>query len=160
MLTLQVVTYQEIEALSSAKRIKKLLDLVKEDKIIFLEGRLKRSEEAELISHTMSEIDDNFKGIEICVVYPEQRNQLFLEKIRSHFINLILGDRQGLTIIGPASIIKEIRRNPDKIQLFTDNGATEASAKGRSNGREKRRKPEPRSDEAILSENDLENNLA
>jgi hypothetical protein len=30
-----------------------------------------------------------------------------------------LGERQGLTIIGPASIVKEIKKDPNKIQLLT-----------------------------------------
>ena len=32
---------------------------------------------------------------------------------------LLLGNRQGLTIIGPATIIKEIKKNPNKIELLT-----------------------------------------
>ena len=32
---------------------------------------------------------------------------------------MLLGDREGITIIGPASVVKEIRRDPNKIQLFT-----------------------------------------
>ena len=32
---------------------------------------------------------------------------------------MLLGNRQGLTIIGPASIVKEIKQDPDKIQLLT-----------------------------------------
>ena len=36
-------------------------------------------------------------------------------------VKVFMGDRDGLTIIGPATIIKEIKRNPDKIELFTHN---------------------------------------
>jgi len=32
---------------------------------------------------------------------------------------LLLGNRSGLTIIGPANVVKEIKQDPDKIQLFT-----------------------------------------
>ena len=32
---------------------------------------------------------------------------------------MMLGDRQGLTIIGPATIVSEIKKNPDKIELYT-----------------------------------------
>jgi len=35
------------------------------------------------------------------------------------FINLLLGDRNGITIIGPASIVKEIKKDPNKIELLT-----------------------------------------
>ena len=42
-----------------------------------------------------------------------------MQKVRGAFANMILGDRQGLTIIGPASIVKKIEKNPNKIELFT-----------------------------------------
>jgi len=42
MVTFQFVPYQEIEGLSSAKRINKLLKIVKENKIVLLQGRLKK----------------------------------------------------------------------------------------------------------------------
>jgi hypothetical protein len=34
-------------------------------------------------------------------------------------ISAVLGDRQGLTIIGPASVVKEIKKDPNKIELLT-----------------------------------------
>ncbi len=34
-------------------------------------------------------------------------------------INMLMGDRMGFTIIGPATIIKQIKKDPDKIELFT-----------------------------------------
>ena len=51
MLTLQFVPYGEIENLSSKNRIEKLLDIVKQDKIVLLQGRLKPEES---ISKTLS----------------------------------------------------------------------------------------------------------
>jgi hypothetical protein len=119
-LTLQFMPYVEIESLSSLGRIKKLLNVVKEDRIVLLEGRLKKEEEAELIKTTMEEINAEFKGIELAVIYPESHNLDALRKIRYNLINVLLGDRQGLTIVGPASIVKEIKKDPNKIQLFTE----------------------------------------
>ncbi|MBW2971575.1 DUF2073 domain-containing protein, partial [Candidatus Woesearchaeota archaeon] len=116
-LTLQFVPYMEIENLSSLGRIRKLLNAVKEDKIVLLEGRLRKEEEAELIKTTMEEINAEFKGIELAVIYPEAHNAAAMKKLKQGFINMLLGDRQGLTIIGPASIVKEIKKDPNKIQL-------------------------------------------
>jgi len=76
-------------------------------------------EEAELIKKTMETIDDDFKGIEIGVIYPKDKDKDFLNKIRENMINLLLGDRRGFTIMGPATIVKEIKQDPNKIQLFT-----------------------------------------
>ena len=49
MVTFKFVPYHEVDGLSSAKRVNKLLKIVKEDKIVIMEGRLRRQEEAELI---------------------------------------------------------------------------------------------------------------
>jgi len=119
MLTLQFVPYSEIESLGSARRVKKLLDIVKQNKIVLLEGRLKKEEETDLIEITMEEIDDKFKGIEIAVITPEKKDDFLFSKIKKGFISFLLGGRIGFTIIGPASVVKEIKKHPDKIELFT-----------------------------------------
>ncbi len=59
MLTLQIVPYSDLHALSSVGRIRKLLNLAKEDKLILVQGRLRKEEEAELIKATMEEICEN-----------------------------------------------------------------------------------------------------
>lgn len=119
MLTLQFVPYEEIEGLDSNERIKKLLGMVKDDKIVVLEGRLKKEEETALIRRTMEEISERFKGIELSVIYPDKKKGTFGRTIKSNIADMLLGQRQGLTVLGPASLIKEIRKDPDKIQLFT-----------------------------------------
>jgi hypothetical protein len=120
-LTLQFVPYMEIESLSSVKRIQKLLRIVKNDKIILLEGRLRSHEEAELIRKTMEEIDEKFKGIELSVVNPDQAEAAFFKRVRNAFVSALLGNRSGFTIIGPATIVREIKQDPGKIQLFMQN---------------------------------------
>lgn len=119
MLTLQFVPYSDIEDLSLDDRIKKILNIVKDEKIIVMEGRLRKSEEAELIKATMERINSKFKGIEISVIYPENRGATLGKRFKSAMAEMLLGERQGLTVIGPASLIKEIKKDPDKIQLFT-----------------------------------------
>lgn len=119
MVTLQFVPYHEIEELGSARRVKKLIDIVKENKIVLLQGRLKREEETDLISIAMEEIGERFKGIELAVINPGDRDVTGVKKIRDNFFGFLLGDRQGLTIIGPATIVKEIKKDPNKIELYT-----------------------------------------
>ncbi|MDP3989754.1 MAG: DUF2073 domain-containing protein [archaeon] len=119
MVTFQFVPYHDVEQLTSAKRINKLLNIVKDDRIVIMEGRLKKEEEADLIEITMEEISSKFKGIELSVVYPDKKNQDTMQRMKGAFANILLGDRQGLTIIGPASIVKKIEQNPNKIELFT-----------------------------------------
>ncbi len=118
MLSLQFIPYKEIAKLDSNKKLSKILKLVKEDNIVLLEGRLSKTEETELIKRTMEEIKGKFKGIEIATIF-ETENKVFVDKIKQMFVNLILRNKAGFTIIGPASIIKEIKKDPNKIQLLT-----------------------------------------
>ena len=95
------------------------INVVKENKIVLLQGRLIPEEESALIAKTMEQINkSNFKGVEICTIYPESDSNI-IDKLKSKLANFLLGNREGLTIIGPATIIKEIKKDPDKIQLFT-----------------------------------------
>ncbi|MBT3865675.1 DUF2073 domain-containing protein [Candidatus Woesearchaeota archaeon] len=119
MLTLQFVPYGEIENLSSKNRIEKLLDIVKQDKIVLLQGRLKPEEETMLIMETMAQINKKFRGVEICTIYPEENNLQFFNKIKKEMVKFLIGNRDGVTIIGPSTVVKEVRRNPNKIELFT-----------------------------------------
>lgn len=123
MLTLQYVPYSQIENLSANQRIDKLLKLISENKIILLEGRLKKNEEASLIGKTMeliSQSDENeFKGIELSTIDPcSSEDKKFVSTVKGYLMNLLLGDRQGMTIVGPASVVKEIKQDPEKIELF------------------------------------------
>jgi len=119
MVTLQFISYSEIEGLSSVGRIRKLLNIVKEEKIALLQGRLTKDEEVELIKATMEEINKQFKGIELAVIYPkEKKSQTGFKKVWSSITSALLGDRLGLTIVGPASVVKSIKKNPGKIELL------------------------------------------
>ena len=130
MVTFHFIPFQDIEHLGSAKRVNKLLNLVKEEKIVIMEGRLRKEEEADLIEITMEEITPKFKGIELSVIYPEKNRQDTLQKVKGAVATLLLGDRQGFTIIGPASLVKKIERNPDKIELFMkENGSSRKKMK-------------------------------
>ncbi len=113
MLTIQFIPYNQIAYLDSGEKIRRLLREVKLNKIILMQGRLNPGEETNLIQQTMEMIDETFKGIEICTVYPESNDAL--GKLRTFF----LGSREGVTVIGPASVVKEIKRNPNKIELLT-----------------------------------------
>ena len=118
MLTLQFIPYREIQDLSSIGRIRKLLNLAKENKIVLLEGRLSKEEETELIKTTMEEINASFKGIELAVVNPSEREEDVFAKLRTGLVGMLIGNRQGFTIIGPAKVIKSIKRDPNKLQIL------------------------------------------
>ena len=112
-LTLHFMPYSEIEGLSSAKLIHKILEIVKQGKIVVMEGKLKKQEEVDLIEITMESIGKKFKGIEIASLNPENSGG-----VKSMLIDLVLKNRVGLTVIGPATIVKEIKKNPGKLELL------------------------------------------
>lgn len=119
MVTFQFVPYHEIEPLTSVKRVNKLLNIVKDNRIVIMEGKLTKEEEADLIELTMEEITPKFRGIELSVINPDTSRQNTVQKVKGTFANILLGDRIGLTIIGPASIVKKIEKDPERIELFT-----------------------------------------
>jgi uncharacterized protein len=117
-LVLQFISFSEIENLDSNKRVEKLLKMVKENKIVLIEGKIRPTEEAMLIQKTMEHIDKNFTGIEIATIQPKTDKDAWFLKMKKAFINFLLKDQLGMTVIGPANIVKEIKKNPDNIQLL------------------------------------------
>ena len=109
---------------------------MKDEKIVLLEGRLKKEEETDLIEITMEEIDEKFKRIELAVINPENKGGPFFSNIKRGMLSMLLGNRTGFTIIGPATVIKQIKKDPDKIQLYTqDTNKTKKKKKGNNHKR-------------------------
>lgn len=117
-LVLQFIPYADIESLDSNERVEKLLDLVMANKIVLIEGKLKPTEEAMLIQRTMEEITRKFTGIEIATIQPKNESDALFAKLRKSLINFFLKYQTGVTIIGPANVVSEIKKNPDNIQLL------------------------------------------
>lgn len=118
-LTLSFIPYSDIQRLKSQDRIKKILDIILKGRIIILQGRLDISEETGLIQATMALVGrlKGFKGVEIAVVNPSG-NQAMFDKIKIGIARALIGQRDALTIIGPATVVREIRRDPSKIELM------------------------------------------
>ncbi len=119
-LTLQFIPYSEIERLGTVERIKKLLKVVLQNKIVLLQGKLKPEEEARLIEDTMALVGSikGFKGIELAVLSPNVDEMPIAARMRRRVARILIGEQDAVTIIGPASIVREIRKDPSKIQLF------------------------------------------
>ena len=120
--SIQFLPFTEISNLDSTGRIRKILNVVLGNHILILQGRLKPEEETRLIGDTMAMIGHvkGFKGIELAVISGNGNNQGgFFGKIRQNLANsLAKGDLGAVTIIGPATIVKDIKKNPKKIELF------------------------------------------
>jgi hypothetical protein len=118
--SIQFLPYSEIRNLNSTDRIRKILNIVLGNNILILQGRLKSEEETRLIGDTMAMIEHvkGFKGIELAVIGGNGNESIF-GRFRKSIANTIGGgDLSSVTIIGPATIVKEIKRNPKKIELL------------------------------------------
>src|SRR3989338_3400330 len=118
MLTLQYVPHHKFMMWYMDEKIRRILKSVKDCKILLIEGRLDHIEESELIKRTMQIINKTFKGIEIASIDYEFKGD-FLDKLKKDIAHFLLRKRSGLTIVGPATIVKEIRKDPSKIELLT-----------------------------------------
>lgn len=118
-LTLRFMPYNDFAKIEKDKRVKIILDIILTGKIVILQGKLDSGEETGLIQATMALVGriKGFKGIEIAVINPDT-DQAFFDKIKVGIAKVVAGDRYSLTIIGPASLVKEIKRDPKKIELL------------------------------------------
>jgi hypothetical protein len=119
-LSLHVLPYSEVKDLSIPQRVKRILGLVLGNKIVILHGRLRAEEEARLIEDTMAMVDHvkGFQGIELAVIEPDLKQESILIKMKHGIAKRLVGDSAALTVIGPASVIKEIKQDPKKLELM------------------------------------------
>src|SRR3989344_1131441 len=118
-LTLHFMPYSEIANLETVERIKKLLKIILNHKVVILQGRLTSEEETRLIEDTMIMIGNikGFKGVELAVI--EQGNDLTpMQRVRFGIAKAITGQQNALTIIGPATIVKEMKKDPKKLEVM------------------------------------------
>ena len=108
--------YSEIAYLNSIERIKKILGLVLENRLIILQGRLKPDEETKLIENTMTLIGNikGFQGVEISTLSGVKDISLF-DRVRHNIARILVGEQDAMTLIGTATAVKEIRKDPKKM---------------------------------------------
>jgi len=119
--SIQFLPYREYGDLDSNERIKKILDIILANNILILQGRLRSGEETRLIGDTMAMIGHvaNFNGIELAVIAGKGKDEGYWGKFKKSLANALAGgDLGAVTIIGPATIVKEVKRNPQKIELL------------------------------------------
>ena len=110
-ISVNLVSRQKLEDLSSSEKLKFILAEVQRGKILVLEHGLTPMEQTDLIERTMKEIEaDTFIGIEM-EGYSEDKPS---------FIQRILGfvKKPRMTVIGPADLLKTIRKDSDMIQTM------------------------------------------
>ena len=103
---------------TSMEKISMIVNRVKNGDLVVIEGGLTPEEEAELIETTMREIDvDNFMGIDIYT----------LEKDKKSFFGLSKSKIVGITIIGPANVMKAVKKKSNFLSMIANLGDSNAS---------------------------------
>jgi hypothetical protein len=119
-LSIYFMPYSEISREDSIGRVKKIIGIILKNQIIILQGKLQPEDETKLIESSMTLIGNipNFQGVEIAAISGENGHKNLFYKIRSNIAKILVGEQDAITIIGPASIVKEITRDPKKIELM------------------------------------------
>lgn len=126
-LKLEFISSSRLNEKNPKGRIEFILGRVKDGRILIMDGVLKAEEEMDLIRETMRRVDSGFPGIEVCSLKKSTKAlDIFLDRYQDHkerfqkFLGMITGSssiitsmRTGITLIGPAKIIKKIKKNPD-----------------------------------------------
>jgi len=119
-LTIHFMPFSEIAREDAIGRIKKIMGIILDQKIIILQGRLKPDEEVRLIENSMTLIGNikGFQGIEIAAISGDSEYEGVFHKVRHNLARILIGEQDAITIIGPASVVKDIKRDPKKIEIM------------------------------------------
>jgi hypothetical protein len=108
-ISFNLVSRHKLGELSSDEKLKFILKEVKKGKILVLEHGLTPMEQTNLIENTMREIEhDTFIGVEMEGY--GQDNPTFIQKI------LGMVKKPRMTLIGPADLLKMVKKDNDMIQ--------------------------------------------
>ena len=66
----------------------------------------------------MRNVSGKFSGIEIAFLEGKNTTKTFGEKLKKKLLMILAKDRFGLTVVGPSKVIKEIKMNPEKLEIL------------------------------------------
>ena len=108
-ISFNLVSRHKLDELNSTEKLQFILKEVKKGKILVLEHGLTPFEQANLIENTMKEIEeDTFIGVEMEGLGQDRPS--FFQKLFGY------SKKPRVTLIGPANLLKTIRKDNDMIQ--------------------------------------------
>lgn len=133
-LKMDFVSSSVLDEKTKGRRINFILSKVKDGSILVTDAVLHPQEEVDLIKETMRRVDDGFPGIEVCSLKKQTKGLQFLierltdqkDRIQKFFSSLRGKSssksslKTGITLIGPAKIIKRIKKNPDSFSISAE----------------------------------------
>ena len=113
-LRVKVLPYERIKE----GGLRGILKDVRENTLIMIDAKLSVEQETNIIQETMKKISDKFSGIELSSLEMSPSKQSnFFNGLKSRLAEMLMGRKRGVTIIGPANIIKKIEKNPQNLLL-------------------------------------------
>jgi hypothetical protein len=106
-----------LSSISSDEKVNNILTLVKKGNLVVLEGRLNSEEELAITTKALESVSGKFTGIEIAFL-GDLNSKSTLDKIKHHLVKLLSGRSLGITVIGPSKVIKEIKMDPNKLDIL------------------------------------------
>ena len=132
-LKMDFISSENLDGMTGQKKINFILNKVKDGSILVVNGVLTPNEEMDLIKETMRRVDDGFPGIEVCSLKKQVKGwKQFFDVLASSREKLsgtlwsLTGQpaktrlKTGMTLIGPARIIKDIKKNPDSFSITAE----------------------------------------
>ncbi len=113
----QVLSYEALKVLNSDKKVDRILSIVKKGDVVMIEGRLTSDEELNLTSGALKNVSGKFSGIEIAYL-GQNKASSFVEKLKAHLVKILVKDRFGITVVGPSKLIKDIKMDPNKLEIL------------------------------------------
>jgi len=102
---MDLISEDRISSMGSMEKLRFVLDGVKSGNIVVLEGGLTSEEQMKLIELTMTEVDEDFPGIEM-TGYPSKKGFLNMRR------------KARLTVIGPAKKMRTMKKEKDLISAI------------------------------------------
>ncbi|MFH1786527.1 MAG: DUF2073 domain-containing protein [archaeon] len=106
-----------------------ILNPVKKGHMIVLDGVLSSEEELKLVEATLHNVKGDFAGIEVATLPREMKGfDHILNSILARLSSLskkitgkeIVTIKNGLTLVGPSSIVKRVKRDPDSFHITAE----------------------------------------
>lgn len=115
MLRIKLIPYEKLKKGDYTHLLKDL----EQGTILLVDAKLSAKEEADLIEETMKIISDRFSGIELSSMELAQlKDAKGIDRFRNMLVEKLLGKKRGITIIGPAKIVRKIEKNPEDLLLY------------------------------------------
>jgi len=101
------------------RKLSQIFNELKDSTILLIDAKLSAQEEAKIIEETMKKVSGKFSGIELSSLEMHDGDMAtHFDKIKNILLETITGKKRGMTIMGPAKIVRKIEKDPEDLLLY------------------------------------------